>query len=512
MTTDLLVFGASFGSGLALVRLFRDLAVRFGLYDPVEGGRKLHTKPVPRVGGLAVVLALSIPLVVLASWNGTLGVVPIGRDPLLGALVGGGSLILALGVWDDLLGARAWLKFGVQILAALLVCAAGVTIDGFAIPFYGVLHLGWAAIPVTVFWIVLVTNAINLIDGMDGLAGSVVAMAGMTLLVMNWINGDAVAAVILAAVVGATLAFLVYNVNPASIFLGDAGSLTLGFLLAVVSIDASQKAYTVFSVVGAVLILALPIFDLSMAVVRRALTGKPLFAADQHHIHHLLLRRGLSQRQSVILLAGAAAVIQVLALVLIYASDAVSAFVILLLVPLVALVVRGLGYIDIIRNGRRAILLREVLAAAQERENLVLALRRDLEDLHDVDVLWTRLAEVAAGIGLERLELDVEPQLLGFSVARRRVWQRSVSPEERGIHLQNLDRSAYPLTIARRKLGVLKMSWYAELGLFAPHDRELHQALATLAMEALVLVMLEDARMDNVLPFRRLDRDQPNVS
>jgi UDP-GlcNAc:undecaprenyl-phosphate GlcNAc-1-phosphate transferase len=512
MSTDLLVFGAAFASGLALVRVFRDLAVKHGIYDPVEGGRKLHTRPIPRVGGLAVIIAAALPIVALAAVRGAVGDVAVGQDPLLAALVGGGSLILALGVWDDLLGARAWFKFGIQIVAALLACAAGVSIDGISVPFYGFLDLGPAAVPITVFWIVLVTNAINLIDGMDGLAGSVVAMAGLTLLVMNWINGDAGAALVLAAVVGAVIAFLVYNVNPATIFLGDAGSLTLGFIMAVVSVHASQKAYTLFSVVGAVLILGVPIFDLSMAVLRRALMGKPLFAADQHHVHHLLLRRGLSQRQSVMLLAGAAALVQGLALVLIYASDAVSAFVILLLVPLVAIVVRSLGYVEIIRNGRRERLLQEVLAAASERENLLLALRRDLDDLHDVDVLWTRLAEVAAGIGLERLELEVEPQLLGFTVPRRRCWQRSMSPEERGIHIQNLERVDYPLVVARRKLGTLKMSWYAELQLFAPHDRALHELMAHLAMEALVLVMLEDSRMDNVIPFRRLDRDQPNVS
>lgn len=505
MLTILVTFTVSFGLAVVLTRVFRDVAIRFGLYDKVEGGRKLHVRPVPRVGGLAVAMAFGLSLVGVAIYQGSLAALLLGDAPLVSALLGGGSLILALGVWDDLFGVRPIYKLAAQVLAALVVCAAGVQIDGIAIPFYGVLQFGWLAIPVTLFWIVLVTNAINLIDGMDGLAGSVVALAGGTLLVMSLIEGDPLAGLLLAAMVAAVLGFLVFNANPASIFLGDAGSLFLGFVLGIVSVHSSQKAYTLFTVVGAVLILALPIFDLSMAVVRRGLTGKPLFAADQHHVHHLLLRRGLSQRQSVLVLIGAAAVVQVLALALIYATDAVSAGLLLLLVPGIGAVVHLLGYTEIIRNGRRELLLKRVLEDAEERENLVLALRRDIEELTDLDVLWARLQEVAAGIGLERMELELDPSSLGFTHDRRRVWQRSSSPEERGIHLANLERRDVPLRIAGRDLGYLRLQWFREYALFAPHDRALHQLVADVSMEALVLVMVRDSRMVNVLPFRPRD-------
>ena len=152
---------------------------------------------------------------------------------------------------------------------------------------------------VTVFWVVLVINAINLIDGMDGLAGSVVVLAGTSLFVMSLLEANPLACLLLVVMVGATLGFLAYNLNPASIFLGDTGSMFLGFVLALASVHSSQKSYTLFSMVAAMMVMGLPIFDLSMAVLRRFLSGKSLFSPDQHHIHHLLLRKGFSQKQSI---------------------------------------------------------------------------------------------------------------------------------------------------------------------------------------------------------------------
>lgn len=508
MGSEWIAFAVSFLVGVPLTRLFRDVAIRWGLYDQgANEGRKLHTRPIPRVGGVALAASMTIAIVAGTLLDGAGGAIL--DDPLLLALIGGGGIIFAMGLFDDLVGARAWMKFLLQILAGLVVCAAGIRIGAVYVPWFGPVEFGWASIPVTVFWIVLVTNAINLIDGMDGLAGGVVALASSTLLVMSIFDGDPVASLLLASMLGAVLAFLVFNFNPASIFLGDAGSLLLGFVLAVVSVQSQQKAYTVFSVTGSMLILALPIFDLSMAVVRRALTGKPLFSADQHHVHHLLLRKGLSQRQSVLLLVGGAAMLEMLALVLIYSNDAVSALIMALLVPALAGVVHFLGYTAIIRNGRRELVMRKLTEEAECREALINALRRDVDDLVEADILWNRLEEAAAGLGLERLELEVEPQMLGFARPRRQIWQRSVSAEERGIHLANLERQQFELKVARRKLGTLRLSWYREWALFGPHDRALMQLLADVTTEALVLSMLEDAHMQNVLRFPGRPQQQP---
>ena len=290
MRTFLIAFALAFFFGIALTWLIRNLAIRWKLYDQPEG-RKIHSEPIPRLGGIAVAIAFSVPILALTLWDNDISAALFAERGLIISLVGGGSLILALGIHDDLKGARALTKLIGQITAAMVVFHAGVQIDVIGIPFAGPVELGAWAFPVTIFWIVLVTNAINLIDGLDGLAGGVAVLAGITLFVMSVVEGNVVVSLLLCSMVGATLGFLRFNWNPASIFLGDTGSLFLGFLLAIVH-HGSQKSYTLFSIVAAFVALALPIFDLSMAVIRRYMVGKPVFSADQYHVHHMLLRRG----------------------------------------------------------------------------------------------------------------------------------------------------------------------------------------------------------------------------
>ena len=296
MRTFLIAFAVAFFFGIGLTWLIRNLAIRWGLYDEPEG-RKIHTTPIPRLGGIAVAIAFFVPLIALMWWDNDISAAFFAEQGLLISLLGGGSLILAVGIHDDLRGASALTKFIGQTTAAMIVFHAGVQISVISIPFAGVVVLGPWTFPVTVFWIVLVTNAINLIDGLDGLAGGVAVLAGTTLFVMSLVEGNVVGALLLISMVGATLGFLRFNWNPASIFLGDTGSLFLGFLLALASTHGSQKSFTLFSIVAAFVALALPIFDLSMAVVRRYLVGKPVFSADQYHVHHMLLRKGMSQRK-----------------------------------------------------------------------------------------------------------------------------------------------------------------------------------------------------------------------
>jgi len=290
MRTFLIAFALSFFFGIGLTWLIRNLAIRWKLYDKPEG-RKIHSQPIPRLGGIAVMIAFAIPLLGLALWDNDIADAFFAERGLVISLLAGGGLIAALGIHDDLKGARALTKLIGQITAAMLVFHAGVQIDAVSIPFMGHVTLGVWSFPVTLFWIVLVTNAINLIDGLDGLAAGVTVLAGTTLFVMSLVEGNVVGALLLISLVGATLGFLRFNWNPASIFLGDTGSLFLGFILALTSTHTSQKSFTLFSIVAAFVALALPIFDLSMAVIRRYLTGRPVFGADQYHVHHILLRK-----------------------------------------------------------------------------------------------------------------------------------------------------------------------------------------------------------------------------
>lgn len=493
MRTYLVAFVLSLLTGLVLTRVLRDLARRLGLFDG-GGGRKIHKQPIPRLGGVAVVLSMCLPLVGLAFWRNDISRELWMDQPLLISLLGGGGLLFVVGLLDDLRDMRAILKLLAQVAAGVIVYAAGIRIEAISVPFFSPVQLGMLSLPATIFWMVLVTNAVNLIDGMDGLAGGVVVLAGGTLFIMSVIEDNVLSAVLLACVVGATMGFLAYNVNPATIFLGDAGSLTLGFLLALTAVHSSQKSYTLFSIVAAMMALGLPIFDLGLAVVRRFLSGQPIFRADQHHVHHRLLRMGLSQSQSVVVLFAGAIVLEGLALVFIYADDRLSALAIAALAPLIIVVVRYLGYDRLILSARRARVLEGVEQAASEGTRSLLQVRRS--STHDFAELWSRIEVVADELGLEQVRLEVTDPAVRDLVGGQREWawsQTGTRTEGRAVHLQALWTTDAVLTIGDRRLGRLEVSGQDEKQLLAPLSEAWVQILADTLAAALASRLLAES-------------------
>ena len=310
----------------------------------------------------------------------------------------------------------------------------------------------------------LVINAINLIDGMDGLAGSIVALAGSSLFVMSLFEQNPLACLLLAALVGATLGFLAYNIHPASIFLGDTGSMSLGFVLSVISVHSSQKSYALFSMLGAMFVMGLPIFDLSMAVVRRFLSGKSLFGADQHHIHHLLLRRGFTQKQSVYMLVGAAILLEIIAFISIYADDRLAAFSILLLVPLGFIAVKFLGYQRIIEHARRSKVLRATedaafsrLKAVEDFQRLTISTKEDFQQALDVLMPLVRWRKCEV-------------------IHKKTVWVEFSVTKDNQIHIQDLHDYQFDLGDGWG----LTISQLQEDEVFSPHDRALQQLFASI--------------------------------
>jgi UDP-GlcNAc:undecaprenyl-phosphate GlcNAc-1-phosphate transferase len=487
MRTYIIAFVLSLLASVVLTRLIRDAALRWNLVDVPTGGRRIHKRPIPRLGGLAIIAAFAVPLIGLLSWDNRLSSALFADRALLISLVGGGGIILLAGIIDDLRGIRSLAKLAAQIAAALVVYQAGVRIEAVSVPFFSPVLLEYLSLPVTVFWIVLVTNALNLIDGMDGLAGGVTVLAGGTLMIMSGIEGNILAALLLCCLVGATLGFLVYNINPASIFMGDTGSLSLGFLLALVSIHSSQKSYTLFSIVAALLVLGLPIFDLTMAVVRRFLSGRPIFAADQHHIHHILLRKGLSQSQSVILLFGAAVVLETLAFVFIYADDQLSAIAILALVPLGAVTVRFLGYDRIIAAARRDRVMEGVEEQSVLLSERVEAFRAIARGQPDLKTLESALFAVAAELDLERLELELTFAVRSGEDHLRLRWSRRGEEVAAQVHIQGLTERRYPLHLGGLVFGELRLAAMTDREIFSPHAHTLYQSIA----DALTLMLAE---------------------
>ena len=270
----------------------RSLAFRIGAVDVPKDGRRMHDHPIPRMGGLAIFFGFLLSVLVFLPLSLQL------RSMLLGAVV-----IVILGIFDDIYALSAKLKFVVQIIAALMAVLGGnqitvlSNINVFSSEPYW--ELGWLSYPISVLWIVAITNAVNLIDGLDGLACGVSTISSMTLLVIALTVSEPDVALLMAALAGACIGFLPYNLNPAKMFMGDTGATFLGFILSTMSIQGLFKFYAVISFAVPFLILGLPIFDTAFAMIRRMAHGQSPMHADRGHIHHRLIDMGLNQKQAV---------------------------------------------------------------------------------------------------------------------------------------------------------------------------------------------------------------------
>ena len=287
-------FSVAFGVSILSTPLVKVIAQKIGAID-VPDARRVHTHPIPRMGGLAIFYGFIIAILCFARIDAQY------RGILIGSLI-----IVALGIADDVKQLSAKIKFAVQILVACIVVYHGIVIEFLSVPSFinpdGYIELGYFAIPFTILWIVGVTNAVNLIDGLDGLAVGVSSIATFSLFFIAILAGEMQVALLTAALAGGCLGFLPYNFNPAKIFMGDTGSTFLGYMLSIICIQGLFKGYVVISFIIPFLILGLPIFDTAFAIVRRIWNKKPIMAPDRGHLHHKLMDMGFSQKQTVAIL------------------------------------------------------------------------------------------------------------------------------------------------------------------------------------------------------------------
>ncbi len=337
-------FAIAFIVALSMTPLARKIAFKIGAVDIPKDERRMHKKPIARLGGLAIFVGfLTAVFFTLITRSLDTGV--LFEDFRLPGLIIGLLIIVSVGIIDDTRPVPAWIKLLFQILAALVVVLSGIRIEEISNPFspIGMTFLGILSIPITVLWIVGITNAINLLDGLDGLAAGVSSIASLSLLFVSIFDQQTGAIFLTAALAGASLGFLPFNFNPAKIFMGDTGSTFLGFALASISVMGMVKSYAAIAVAVPLLVLGLPIFDTAFAILRRVSSGKSIMQPDRGHLHHKLMDMGFSQRQTVVVLYIVSAVLGICAVEL--ATNGVLKAIILL-ASVAVFIVAGARYMD----------------------------------------------------------------------------------------------------------------------------------------------------------------------
>jgi UDP-GlcNAc:undecaprenyl-phosphate GlcNAc-1-phosphate transferase len=309
-----LTFATALVVGLVATPIVRGFAHGQGLLDE-PGGRKVHRVAIPRLGGVAMAIAFAAGVGVAILMSPDLDAVGGLRPNRAPAILVGVAMLVVVGMVDDVRGMRALVKLSFQVATAGVAWWLGLSIDRLHLP-WGIVELGILSLPITVAWIVGVINAINLIDGLDGLASGVVLTAIGAFGLLAAVDGVDPTLPLIAATAGAAVGFLAYNLHPATIIMGDTGSMFLGFVVAAIGISLTQDGVQPVHPWVPMVALGVPILDTAWAVVRRTARGEPFFVADRGHIHHQLLRQGLSQRDAMLILTAASAGLGVVAVLL----------------------------------------------------------------------------------------------------------------------------------------------------------------------------------------------------
>jgi UDP-GlcNAc:undecaprenyl-phosphate/decaprenyl-phosphate GlcNAc-1-phosphate transferase len=316
--------------------LVRKLAFRVDAVDIPKDNRRIHKEPMPLIGGLAIAMGVFIGILIF---------MPIDKTTI--SILLGGVVILIGGIIDDIKELSPRYKMVFQIVAGIILILGDVKVDFITNPFAkgsGIMYLNWISIPITLFWVVGITNTLNFIDGLDGLSAGVAMISSLSLMAVAARFGYTNVIILAALVAGACLGFLPFNFNPAKIFMGDTGALFLGFMLAAISIEGVMKSVAAIAVIAPILILGVPIFDTTFAIFRRLLNGQSVAAADKGHLHHRLLNKGFSQKKSVLILYGMSAIFGIFAILIAGANNKQSVYLAMAMMIIAVLVAIRLGF------------------------------------------------------------------------------------------------------------------------------------------------------------------------
>ena len=383
---------------LVTTPLCRDLFLRAGLVDRPDSDRKFHLRAVPRMGGVPIVISYVCALLLALLSNIAGGKIYIQHEHLFKALLPAAALIFATGLLDDLVGLKPLHKLFGQTAAAILAVSLGVRLS------MSGTH-PWVGGVLSVCWLIGCSNAVNLIDGMDGLATGVGLLATVTTLLVALLTGNTGLALATIPLAGCLLAFLCYNFSPATVFLGDCGSLTIGFVLGCFSLIWSQHTGTFLGIMAPLMALALPLIDVGLAIGRRFLRAAPLFKGDRGHIHHMVLNLGFSTRNAALLLYGVCILCASLALLTNFSSKGMRWTVVIVFCCLVLIGVNRLGYIEF--NAARRALSHSAARRAISDEIYLHELTHSLQNADTVGQWWMIAREAFLELGFATVDLKI---------------------------------------------------------------------------------------------------------
>jgi UDP-GlcNAc:undecaprenyl-phosphate GlcNAc-1-phosphate transferase len=401
-----LLVSVSLVLALLLTPLCRNAFNYFGIVDQPDKDRKLHAAPTPRAGGVAIAFAYVGAFGVLLLLPLQAKNVVLDDLPLVLRLLPAIAVIFVTGLLDDVLGLKPWQKLAGQCAGALLAIAGGVQVQGIG----GFEVSWWLSIPLTAAWLLACTNAFNLIDGLDGLAAGIGAFAAATTLTVAIIQGHIPLAMATAPLLGALLGFLRYNFQPASVFLGDTGSLLIGFMLGSYAVLWSHKADTLFGMTAPIMVLAIPLLDTSLSICRRIMRQKPIFSADRGHIHHRLLDNGLSPRRVALSIYLVCTIAALFSLVISVLRNTAAGIVLMIFCAVAVLLVRKLGYVELSILGR--VVSRRTVRDLVGAEMVLSELQTQLISAHNLDEQWAAICRACKHLGFCRIELCIKGRIL----------------------------------------------------------------------------------------------------
>ena len=430
MTTVLFTFIAAFLCALVTTPVVKKIALRHGLVDK-PSGRKVHDNPLPRIGGVAIFLSFFLPFGVLFLVRHHSEAAELFyADPRLIGFLAGAVIIFLVGLVDDVKNLSSITKLTGQIFAACVAYSWGLQITIITIPFSDGLSLGFLALPATVFWFVLVINAINLVDGLDGLAAGICLFVCLAMLFICVMSNRIVEALGFASLVGTLIGFLRYNFNPASIFMGDSGSYFLGYCLAALSIAGFVKGQIATAMLIPVIALGVPLIDTLWTPLRRFVLGRKMFDPDQGHLHHRLIRLGYTQRRAVLLIYCATIILGIGAIGLVHAQSDAAALILFVLGIGVIFTSRYLGVADVITLRRMMNWVQDVSdeAGVSHDRRSFFNHQMQISKASDPDSLWSAVCRSLATLDFDCAEFcffDTEPDSETNLHKQIFEWQRS---------------------------------------------------------------------------------------